>query len=122
MASSEEISRFISASFRSVWSLELLLLLKAKPGYHHRDELVSHLRASELIVEQAVNSLVAAGLVGVDESDGAAYMPVSPDVARMVDQTADLYIRKPDAVRRMIVSSSAPGLSAFADAFRLRKD
>jgi H+/Cl- antiporter ClcA len=40
----------------------------------------------------------------------------------MVDRVAELYARRPDEVRRIIVASAAGGLAAFADAFRFRKD
>lgn len=121
MTSHEEISRFIASSFRSVWSLELLLLLKRERRRWTRDELISTLRASELVVTQALDSLVAAGLATSDEV-GAEYMPVSDEVAELVDGTEALYALKPDAVRRMIITSSSAGIAAFADAFRLRKD
>lgn len=122
MASQEDLARFIAASFRSVWSLELLLLLKREGGLHSREELIGALRGSELVVSQALEGLVSAGLATVDERGSASYLPISPDVAQLVDQAEDLYSRKPDAVRRTIVAASAPGLTAFADAFRLRRD
>jgi hypothetical protein len=49
-------------------------------------------------------------------------MPVSQDVADYVEHSERLYAARPDAVRRAIVSASTGGLTAFADAFRLRKD
>ncbi len=122
MTSPEDISRFISASFRSVWSLELLLLLKRQPGFHSRDELIGHLRGSELVVAQALDGLVAGGLASIDEAGHASYFPASADLAALVEGAEDLYARKPDSVRRMIVAGTAPGLNAFAEAFRLRKD
>lgn len=121
MTSHEDVSRFIASSFRSVWSLELLLLLKSERRPWTSDELVSTLRASDLVVAQGLDSLVAAGLVSCDEG-GATYMPVSPSVADLVDRAAALYAVKPDAVRRVIVTSSTSGIAAFADAFRLRRD
>lgn len=117
----EELSSFIASSFLSVWALELLLLLKQEPRQWSKDELITRLRASELVVTQAIGSLVAAGLVNVEEG-GATYMPVSERLARLVDQTESLYSSKPDAVRRTIVTASSSGITAFADAFRLRKD
>ena len=119
MTSQEELSGFIASSFRSVWSLELLLLLKRERRRWSRDELISTLRASELVVTQALDSLVAAGLATSDEA-GAEYMPVSEGVAELVDETEALYALKPDSVRRTIVTSSSSGIAAFADAFRLR--
>lgn len=122
MASRDELSRFIRSSFRSVWSLELLLLLKRDSRRWTHAEVVSALRGSDLVVSQSVEWLSAAGLV-IEEDDGAvAYGPVSDDLAALVDATEALYGRRPDAVRRMIVAASTGGLAAFADAFRLRKD
>lgn len=122
MTSEEDLSRFITSSFPSVWALELLLMLKGREGRHSHEELVVWLRASDLVVTQALNSLIAAGLASVDEDQCASYTPVSAAVADLVKRTADLYSRRPDAVRRMIVAPHARGITAFADAFRLRKD
>ncbi len=104
-----------------MWTLELLLLLKSQQGPRPREDLIEALRASDLVVSQALDSLVAGGLASVSE-EGAAYVPVSDAVAELVERTESLYARKPDAVRRMIVTSSASGIAAFADAFKLRKD
>jgi hypothetical protein len=106
-----------------VWSLELLLHLK-----RHADrawpskELVAALRGSELIVTQGCSALLKAGLVIVDDQGSVRYQPASTDLEALVHQTELLYARSPNAVRRMIVTSTHSGLSAFADAFRLRKD
>jgi hypothetical protein len=118
---SDELFRFIGSSFRSVWALELLLLLKREPRSWSRDELITTLRASELVVNKAIDELVAAGLISV-EGSGARYMPVSEEIAKNVKQVEKVYSARPDAVRRAIVSASASGATAFADAFRLRKD
>ena len=117
----DDLSRFIASSFPSVWTLELLLLLKSQRRIWSRDELIGALRASELVVSQALDSLVAGGLASVSD-EGAEYMPTSDAVADCVEKTEHLYGLKPDKVRRMIVTSSASGIAAFADAFRLRKD
>lgn len=121
MTSQDDINRFIASSFRSIWSLELLLLLKRERRPWDQEELVETLRASDLVVSQALESLVAAGLASADEEGKATYMPVSEEVERLVKETEALYARKPDAVRRLIVASSSSGLTAFADAFRLWK-
>ena len=118
---SDELFSFIGSSFRSVWALELLLLLKREHRSWSREELITTLRASELVVNKAIDELVAAGLISV-EGDGARYMPVSEDIAKNVTQVEKVYSARPDAVRRAIVSASASGATAFADAFRLRKD
>jgi hypothetical protein len=116
-----DLLRFIASSFRSVWALELLLVLKREPRIWSRDDLLRTLRASELVVSKALDSLVAGGLASL-EGEGARYMPVSDEVARNVERTETLYALRPDAVRRAIVTSTAGDITAFADAFRLRKD
>jgi hypothetical protein len=87
-----------------------------------RDEIVAGLRASDSIVAQSVESLVAAGLVATEEDGSARYLPASPDLDRRAAEAEAFYAKSPDAVRRMIVMSANEGLTAFADAFRLRKD
>ena len=122
MASEGEVANFIRSSFRSVWSLELLLLLKRDPRLWSHADIISALRASDLIVSQSVDALTAAGLVVTDEAGNAAYRPISPDAAELVEGTEALYARSPDAVRRLIVGALPNPLTAFADAFRLRKE
>jgi hypothetical protein len=123
MSTNEQLGNFIVASFRSVWALELLCLLR-----RHRDrsmsheELVAGLRASQLVVTQGLESLSAAGLVVLEADDRARYAPASKALDNLVAATEEFYARSPDAVRRIIVSSASPSLTAFADAFRLRRD
>ena len=117
----DDLARFIASSFRSVWALELLLILKRDRRLWSHEDLVSTMRASELVVSKALDGLVSAGLASVD-GEGAVYMPINDEVAASVDELEKLYAVRPDAVRRMIVASSATGATAFADAFKLRKD
>jgi len=118
---SDDLLRLIGSSFRSVWALELLLLLKREPRTWTPLELISSLRASDLVVNKALDELVAGGLVSVD-AEGARYTPVSDEVARQIGKIEKLYAARPDAVRREIVSAASSGATAFADAFRLRKE
>ncbi|GAA4826331.1 hypothetical protein GCM10023232_25440 [Sphingosinicella ginsenosidimutans] len=121
--SSDALSTFIRSTFRSVWALELLCLLRQNRGRGlTHEEMVARLRGSDLVVSQSVESLTAAGLV-LSESDGSIrYAPVSDDLDRLAADAEARYARSPDAVRRLIVTAANPSVSAFADAFRLRKD
>jgi hypothetical protein len=123
MPASPELAGFIRDHFRSVWSLELLLYLKRNsdcawdnPG------LVERLRASDSVVATGVEALLAGGLIVIEGDNLARYRPAGKDLERLVGETEALYAKKPDAVRRLIVLSAGSGLSAFADAFRLRRD
>lgn len=119
--SEDELLRFIAASFPSVWALELLLALKQDPRPHSREELVSTLRASELVITKALDALLSGGLVSLEEG-GVVYMPASADVAATLDAVERMYRSRPDKVRRAIISAAAGGATAFAEAFKLRKD
>jgi hypothetical protein len=118
--SDEDVLRFIAASFTSVWALELLLVLRRERGVRSRAELVTALRASELVVARALDSLVAAGLASI-EDDGAHYLPVTDNVDACVVRAEELYRSHPNIVRRAIIGASASSATAFDDAFKLRK-
>ena len=123
MPASQELTEFIRSHFRSVWSLELLLHLRRNPErFWSTVELVDVLRASQAVVATGVETLLAGGLIVVESGDGARYAPASPDLDERVGETEELYARKPDAVRRLIVLSTNSGVSAFADAFKLWRD
>lgn len=120
-SSDHETLSFIAASFTSVWALELLLVLKRAGGACTRPDLVKKLRASDLVVSNALESLLTAGLVS-HEHDTAIYLPTNRSAAANVERAEELYHRRPDVVRRAIVNSQARSIIAFADAFRLRKE
>ena len=119
--SDEDVLRFIAATFPSVWALELLLAVKGAPRVWPREELIATLRDSELVVSKALEALIAAGLASSDDQ-GVVYLPVNADVAEFVERAEQLYRSRPNSVRRAIVAASAGGATAFADAFRLRKE
>ena len=119
MSSREQLANFIRSSFRSVWSLELLLLVKRDPRPWTLAEIVAALRASELVVTQCIQSLIAAGLVSAESDQSVSYQPANPDLRQLVEEVEALYARQPDAVRRLIVASSSGfSLTDFANAFR----
>ncbi len=114
---------FIANSFRSVWALDLLKHLAANPGtFFSSDELIAVLRASDAVVSQSVDNLSVAGLAVVDGEGRTAFHQGSAEQAALVRGAIDFYGRSPDKVRRLIVVQSNPGVTAFADAFKLRKD
>lgn len=123
MPDQSTFERFISSTFRSVWDLELLLELSRTPEESRTTEqLVSALRASDVIVAKGIDTLVAAGLI-LEESDGSVrFAPASAELAGSVAGALELYRARPDAVRRRIIASSTRGLEAFSDAFRIVGD
>jgi len=123
MPANADLLAFIRGSFCSIWSMELFLLLKTDPARHWSPvELVTALRGSDSVVAQSIRSLLAAGLI-VEEADGRVrYAPASPDIETLANEAQHFYAKKPDAVRRVIVTAAQDQLRAFSDAFKLRKD
>lgn len=121
MPDASELAAFIGDNFRSVWALELLLFLKDHAATTWQNEsLVQALRASDAIVSTSVESLLAAGLILINEH-GSKYAPASANLGELVEEAQQLYAREPHAVRRLIILSSTTGLSDFVDSFRLRR-
>lgn len=113
---------FIQTSFKSVWALEVLLLLR-----RHSDrawspkELVRELRGSAPVVAQSVVALQSAGLIAEGADSRVQFAPASQSLRELVDAVEETYIEKPDAVRRVILMAPNEKLLTLADAFRLRK-
>jgi len=123
MADQQTLESFIGNSFRSVWALEVLRYLVANPqGSFSSTELIAALRVSEAVVSQSVENLSAAGLAVVDHEGRVTLHQGNDEAAGLVRQAVEFYQKSPDKVRRLIVAQSSPGVTAFADAFKLRKD
>ena len=120
MPASQELTSFIQSTFVSVWSLELVCLLRKTPGHAlTQQDLVVALRASDLVVTQSVRALHAAGVVMIETEGIVRYNPISERVDLMVRESEALYLTRPDQVRRIIVSPRTSPLTSFANAFKL---
>ena len=123
MADQEHLESFIANSFRSVWALEVLQFLVDNPDSSFSPEdLLVRLRVSEAVVSQSVENLSAAGLVVVHGDAKVALHKGTDEHAALVRAAIDFYQKSPDKVRRLIVAQASPGVTAFADAFKLRRD
>jgi hypothetical protein len=116
----EEIFAFVRTSVRSVWALELLLLLRRHPGRAwHPEELVLELRGSPAIVQEELAGLRSAGLVV--EADGRyRYGPASPATDALAAALQETYAARPMAVVKAIMAAPNEKLRIFSDAFKLR--
>jgi DNA-binding transcriptional ArsR family regulator len=123
MPDRDNLESFIGNGFRSVWALEVLKFLVENPAHpFSAQELIAALRVSDAVVSQSVENLLAAGLVIVDGEGRVELHQGGAAQSRLVRSAVELYQRSPDKVRRLIVAQASPGLTAFADAFKLRKD
>jgi hypothetical protein len=123
VSSANATEQFLRDYIKSVWSLEVLLHLAGQSDRAFTpEELVTNLRASTAVVASSCEALQIAGLVVAEDGGRVRYVPASADLAAAVDRLREEYAVRPDALRRIIVSTAAGGASAFADAFRLRRD
>ena len=121
MSSEGEILAFVGASFRSIWALELLLMLRrTRDRSWAPPEIIKELRSSRVVVDEALNTLTAAGLVIVEDSGGYRYSGVS-GLEEMIDDIEHLYAVKPTRVMQQIVNSPNSKLKILSDAFRIRE-
>ena len=123
MVVEKDVSEFLHSTFRSIWSLELLFLLADDATrWWSNPQLVAALRASQLVVHQAVDNLNAAGLLVPGPNECVRYGPASADLHKLVLAAGTLYMQSPHVVRRIIVRAKSGSIAAFSDAFKFRKD
>jgi hypothetical protein len=119
----QHVDRFLRGSLRSVWELELFLLLHAPRGRSWTaHELVHELRASIAIVGTALGTLHRLGLIERAADESYRYAPVTPELVQLVDDTAAAFASSPSSVTEAILSAPSSSIRIFADAFKIKKD
>lgn len=119
----KDLAEFLQDSFGSVWSLEILLVLHRQPErVWTAEDLITELRSSQVVVQQGIDNLLAAGLIVAEDGGAVRYGPASAGQDALVRRLEDAYRVKPAAVRRLIIQSPAEKLRTFADAFKIVKD
>lgn len=120
---SQQLERFLRISIRSVWEVELLLLLRQEPSRSWSTaELIRQLRASGLVVNDALVALQRVELVTVEPAERFRYRPANAELAVVVDELAAAYASLPSSIMHVIWSTPRSNIEIFADAFRFRKD
>lgn len=121
MVLSEDALALLRTSIRSVWALELLLLLRRDPARDwSNDELVRELRGSEVVVQEALAGFLGAGLVAALADGRHRYHPAVPVLDQWVGEIAQAYASRPSAVIREIFAAPGNKVQIFADSFRFR--
>lgn len=105
---------------RSVWALELVLLLRQRADAVWRTEaLVRELRASTTLIADNLRRLQASGLVAEDQGVWR-FAPATPELDRFCDQLAEAYQTRPVTVINMIAAPNP--VQDLADAFNFSSD
>lgn len=117
----EEVLAFVQGSIKSVWALELLLLLRRERRQAWSlEELIRELRSSEAAISEALTSLRDSGFLGSDAGEAYSYRPASPYLDATAARIEAVYAAKPMAVAKAIMSAPNDKLRIFADAFKLK--
>ncbi len=117
-----DLLELIRQSVRSVWALELLLLMRREALRSWTpDELVSELRASHTLVADNLAALEATGLV-LSENGRYRYAPATPLLEKLCARLEEEYRLRPVTVINAIASSPNDRLHKLANAFRLKGD
>ena len=119
MPTGSDFQNFLREHVRSVWAVELLLLLRRDPGRCWRpDELVSELRASTTLVVDNLRRFEQSGLVA-PEADRFRYAPASPVLDTLCARLEAAYRERPVTIINMIAKPADP-LQSLADAFKFK--
>lgn len=115
----DDLLTFIQGAIRSVWTLEVLLLLRReRDRTWDAPALARELRANERLVSDQLTTLEAAGLVSCDPA--CLYRPASPVLDELADRLEAAWRERPGAVTKAIMAAPNEKLQIFADAFRFR--
>ncbi len=118
----EDVAGLIQ-SLRSLWAIELLLLLHRAPTRAWAiEDLVRELRGSPSVVGEVLARLEGLGLAGRTPEGVWRYHPASPTLADLVARLDRLSIERPLAVAQEIHGAPNEKLRAFSDAFKLKED
>ncbi|HEY0648079.1 hypothetical protein [Phenylobacterium sp.] len=115
-----DLPDLIRTHLPSVWSLELLLMLRrGREGGWTARELTDELRASLPIVTSALERFERSGLVANDGQGRYRYAPASPLLAEFGEVIERQYRERPVTVINLIVAPE-DRIQQLADAFRFR--
>jgi hypothetical protein len=116
-----DLLEFIHENIRSMWTLELLLLLKRDAGRSWRPEdLVLELRGSRLLVSHGLAALQRAGVTDTNERGEWSYSAPGERLPSLCDRLEDAYRERPVTITN-IVGNTPPAVQSLADAFNLRR-
>jgi hypothetical protein len=120
--SEAQLLALIRTAIRSVWALELLLVMKRQPERAWATAaLVQELRASAPLVSDNLAQLAVAGLIR-EEPEGFVYGPATPALEEAVSALEAAYRQRPVHVVNLIVGASTQNVQGFADAFRFKRE
>jgi hypothetical protein len=120
---SEQLRKFIQANVRTIWALEMLLLLCRNEGRCWTvDELDRELRGSVGLVRNVLNGFEQAGLVKRGTGETYRWEPSTGELGRLSRDLVSLYATHPFSVIKAITEAQTDRIQTLADAFKIKKD
>lgn len=120
MLSDQDLAAFVREHVRSVWALELLLLLKRDPERCWEPaELVRELRASAGLVNDNLQRFERSGLTVRDDQGCHRYAPAAAVLAELCEALEAAYKQRPVAIVNLIAAPRDP-VQSLANAFKFR--
>jgi hypothetical protein len=120
LADDPDLAGFVREHVRSVWAVELLLVLKRDPERRWPpDVLTAELRASASLVVDNLQRFERSGLALKDDSGCWRYAPASPVLDALAGQLEAAYRERPVSVINLIATPPDP-VQGLADAFKFR--
>ncbi len=114
---------FLRDVVRSVWALELMLLMMREPGRTWTaPEITAEMRASLPLVSTILDQYARAGLVARDDGDAWRWAPRDERLKTLAAAVVQAQATTPLAVIKAISAEPKGPLRAFADAFRFKGD
>ena len=119
----EDVERFIRKHVRSVWALEILLLI-----YRNRErswtahELNRELRSSPQLVVDVLLKFERSELITRAAGERYQWNDATPELKRLVAHLAEAYATYPFSVIEAIYSTQVEQIQALADAFKIKKE
>ncbi|MEW5685280.1 MAG: hypothetical protein AB1942_10205 [Pseudomonadota bacterium] len=121
MSDDPELAAFVREHMRSVWAVELLLVLRREPDRLWQPErLVAELRASTNLVRDNLAAFERGGLVVRDDAGEWRYAPANPVLDHLATRLEAAYRQRPVAIINLIARPDP--IQGLADAFKWRGD
>ena len=121
MSEDADLAAFVREHMRSVWAVELLMLLRRDPERCWPAEaLVAELRASTMLVNDNLTSFERSGLAVCDDAGRWRYAPAAAVLDQLAGRLERAYRERPVAIINLIARPDP--IQGLADAFKWRGD
>lgn len=121
MSEDADLAAFVREHMRSVWAVELLMLLRRDPDRSWPpDALVAELRASMTLVNDNLASFERSGLAVRDDDGRWRYAPAAAVLDQLARRLEEAYRERPVAIINLIARPDP--IQGLADAFKWRGD